>query len=237
MTLGYSPNINMIIRMAQKLDWLLDRLVFVGGATTELLLTEHPNIGIRATKDVDVIVEATTRSDYYRLEAELRHHGYNQDLIEGGPICRWLIDDIVVDFMPDLPHIIGFSNKWYPDAIKNCLTIPLQQGIIIRAVSPPYFLATKMEAFIGRGKGDYLMSHDIEDMITLIDRRAEIINDVKASGEKLQQYLSKKFSVLLEDNHFVDSIPGHLLPDKANQGRYPMIVNRIKEIKDLLKSD
>jgi len=30
-------------------------------------------------------------------------------------------------------------------------------------------LATKLEAFRGRGKGDHLLSRDLEDVVTLID--------------------------------------------------------------------
>jgi len=49
-------------------------------------------------------------------------------------------------------------------------------------VLAPYFLATKLEAFDGRGKGDYLSSHDIEDIVAVLDGRPEILDELlKAS--------------------------------------------------------
>ena len=40
-------------------------------------------------------------------------------------------------------------------------------------VTAPYFMATKIEAFYGRGGDDFLGSHDMEDIITVIDGRPD----------------------------------------------------------------
>lgn len=45
----------------------------------------------------------------------------------------------------------------------------LSGGIEIRLVSAPYFLGTKLEAFLGRGDGDFMGSHDLEDVVSLLD--------------------------------------------------------------------
>jgi hypothetical protein len=45
------------------LDELADRLVFVGGCATGLLLTDIAAPPIRATQDVDVITEVTTMAE------------------------------------------------------------------------------------------------------------------------------------------------------------------------------
>jgi len=97
-------------------------------------------------------------------------------------------------------------------------------------VTAPYFLATKFEAFDGRGNRDYLMSHDMEDIIALMDGRAEIAEEVIHSSDDLKSYLAHRFANLLEQQRFIDAIPGHLLPDAASQRRLPMIMNRIRQI-------
>lgn len=53
--------------------------------------------------------------------------------------------------------------------IEYAQLIRLPSGKHIRMVSAPYFLITKLEAFDGRGGGDYLLSHDIEDIIAVLD--------------------------------------------------------------------
>jgi hypothetical protein len=50
-------------------------------------------------------------------------------------------------------------------------------------ISPPYFIATKPEAFKSRGRGDYNNSHDLEDLLTVIDGREAIVEEIAASPQ------------------------------------------------------
>ena len=130
-------------------------MVFIGGATTELLITAPYVRDIRATKDVDLIVDVLTRVDYYKLSEHLRTLGFQEKAGEGHPICRWTIDSILVDIMPINPDILGFSNQWYADAIHKAESLELTNEITIRVISPPYFLATKL--LRGQGTGPALL--------------------------------------------------------------------------------
>ena len=130
---------------------------------------------VRSTLDVDIIVKVATRSDYYRLEASLRKLGFDQPTETGTPICRWKVSGILVDVMPTDTRILGFSNRFYDEAIENAEKVCIDEGLEINLVTPSFFLATKIEAFHGRGNGDYLGSHDMEDIVTLIDGREEIV--------------------------------------------------------------
>jgi predicted nucleotidyltransferase len=149
-------NIRMIIAVARRLGDLRDKVVFVGGCATGLFITDPAMPEVRATQDVDVIVEVASRMAYYRLEEELRLRGFKQDMSENAPVCRWLVDQIKIDIMPTQEEILGFSNRWYLPAIKNADQLQLEDDLTIKLVSPPYFLATKIDAFNGRGGGDYL---------------------------------------------------------------------------------
>ena len=226
-------NIRMIIAVARRLGDLRDKVVFVGGCATGLFITDPAMPEIRATQDVDVIVEVASRMAYYWLEEELRLRGFKQDMSEDAPVCRWLIDRIKVDIMPTQEEILGFSNRWYLPAIKTADELQLEDDLTIRLVSPPYFLATKIEAFNGRGRGDYLASHDMEDIIRILDGRPEIVTEIWSSSDDLKNFLSQTFGTLLANVEFRDSIPGHLSPDRASQSRLPLLIKRLGEIAEM----
>jgi predicted nucleotidyltransferase len=223
-------NIRMIIAVAKRLGDLRDKVVFVGGCATGLFITDPAMPEVRATQDVDVIVEVASRMAYYLLEEELRLRGFKQDMSENAPVCRWLVDRIKIDIMPTQEEILGFSNRWYLPAIKNADQLQLEDDLIIKIVSPPYFLATKIDAFNGRGCGDYMASHDMEDIITILDGRPEIVSEIKSSSDDLKDFLSRTFRALLANDDFRESIPGHLSPDRASQSRLPLLIRRLGEI-------
>jgi len=80
----------------------------------------------------------------------------------------------------------------------------------VRLITAPYFLATKFEAFHGRGKSDHRTSHDLEDIITVVDGRPELAGEVRLAPLDLQKYLSDEFEALLSNPHFIDALPGFL---------------------------
>jgi hypothetical protein len=100
------------------------------------------------------------------------------------------------------------------------------------AVASPYFLATKLEAFESRGESDYLISRDMEDIVTVLDGRPEIVSEVQQASEELKNYLVERCSMLLEERDFLDALPGHLLPDAASQDRSTLIIDRFRAIAD-----
>ena len=87
-------------------------MAFLGGAAVELLLTDPAAPAVRATMDVDVIVEVAGRVEYYKLEGELRERGFSQRAGAEEPICRWHLGDLILDVMPTDPDVLGFSNRW-----------------------------------------------------------------------------------------------------------------------------
>jgi len=229
----HSIHTAMIKKIAERLGPLRAKVVFLGGSATGFHITDKAEPEVRATRDVDIIVEAASVVAYHRLEKTLIELGFSQKIQEEDPICRWYIDDVIVDLMPTDENILGFSNSWYLPAIKNSVTIELEPNFEIRLVTAPYFLATKLDAFFGRGKGDYLVSHDMEDIINLINGRVEIIEDIQTSKADLKEFIINSLQGFLDDELFLEALPGHLLPDKASQGRRDIILKRIKKIVEL----
>jgi predicted nucleotidyltransferase len=230
MNRAVEANLAMIRHVAARLGHLRERVVFLGGAATALLITDEAAPDVRVTVDVDVIVEIASRGDYYRLAESLRAAGFSEDTREGAPVCRWLVEGIAVDVMPTDAEILGFSNQWYQQALENSVVQQVSDDMAIRLVTAPYFLATKIAAFLNRGADDYIASHDMEDIITLLDGRPEIVEEVRNALEDVKVYLSGKFGEFLNNRSFLDALPGHLLPDSASQQRVPILMERIRVI-------
>jgi len=133
----------MIKLVAERLGPLRPKVVFLGGSATSYHKTDKAEPEIRATKDVDIIVEVASRVDYHQLEKTLRELGFFQKMQKDDPICRWYINDVIVDVMPTDENILGFSNRWYLPAIKNSATIELEPKLEIQIATAPYFLGTK----------------------------------------------------------------------------------------------
>lgn len=130
----------MIRHVAARLGHLRERVVFLGGAATALLITDDAVPDVRVTVDVDVIVEIASRGDYYRLAESLRAAGFSEDSREGAPVCRWLVEGIAVDVMPTDAEILGFSNQWYQQALENSVVRQISEDMAIRLVTAPYSL-------------------------------------------------------------------------------------------------
>jgi hypothetical protein len=230
MVTSLQTNLAMIELVARRLGRLREEVVFLGGAATALLITDEAAPDVRATMDVDVIVEVTSTLDYHRLAEALRSLGFTEDTGEDAPICRWRIDGIAVDIMPTDEEILGFSSRWYLPALRFASIREVAGEIPIRVVTALYFLATKIEAFHGRGHGDFMASHDVEDIIALIDGRAEIVEEVLHAPEDVRRFIAASLREFIESRDFLESLPGHLLPDPASQQRMPLIMDRIHAI-------
>lgn len=116
--------------------------------------------------------------------------------------------------MPVDEKILGFSNRWYQSAINEASEVSLPDGTVIRVVSPAYFIATKFEAFAGRGKGDFF-SHDLEDIVFVMENRNGLLFELMDSPDELKRYFAEQASLLLNDD-FLNVLPGLLNnPDSA----------------------
>ena len=211
---------------------LLDQVVFVGGATIHLWLTEDGVPPTRATDDVDVICEVATRSEYYRLGSRLRERGLHE-AIDEPVVCRWRSRDpqLVLDVMPTDPDILGFSNPWYDEAISTAETVTLDSGQKIRAARPAPLVATKLSAWKGRGNGDLLASLDVHDVLTLVNGRPELISEIRSAPDDLRSFVKDEMEALSEHPYFsyvIDSaVSGH---GPAAPQRAQLVRQRIDEV-------
>jgi len=228
-----NPNLQILEMAVEQLGVLANEMVFLGGCATGLLITDPAAPPIRVTRDVDAIVQVSSRADYYQLSDKLRERGFREDTSDGAPICRWTHGNLILDIMPTDSRILGFSNKWYTAASKHTEIVKLPSGKEIQMVSAPYFLITKLEAFDGRGHGDYLLSHDIEDIIAVVDGRRELLDEIKNADLALVHELSERFKKLIHDDRFIDSVSGHMPTDETSQARVHISLEILTGISEL----
>jgi hypothetical protein len=225
-----NPNLLMLEMAAEKLGPLVDAVVFLGGCATGLLITDPAAPPIRATVDVDVIVEVASLPGYHRFSNKLRERNFSEDSSPGAPLCRWLSGSLVLDVMPTDPELLGFGSQWFEKAFRTAQWATLPSGKTIKVLPAPYFVATKIEAFYHRGDGDFLLSKDAEDVIAVIDGRLELAGEVSEAEPGLTTYITKHLSKWMENSDFIDALPGLLPPDSASQGRVATIIHRIKKV-------
>ncbi len=173
-----NPNLGLLIAMAQALGPLRERVVFVGGCATGLLMSQPALADIRPTEDVDAIVEVATLAGYHLFTQELAARGFRQTMENNTPPFRWFWQRMQLDLVPLDERVLGFANPWYRAGFEAAVAIEPEPGLWLRHLSAPYFLATKFEAFKDRGQGDVYLSHDLEDIITVVDGRAEAVAEL-----------------------------------------------------------
>jgi len=210
---------------------LRQKMTFVGGCTTGLLLTDEYTLEqVRHTEDVDLIVHTMGYTAFYALQEQLKKQGFSIPAsTEDAPICAMNLGDLRVDFMPD-DDSLGFTNRWYQAAMKTASDYPLTSDLTIRLVSPVYFVATKLEAYKGRGNNDPLDSRDVEDILNLVDGREELLDEIMAASSYVQNYIALEISRLLEVSDFEYAVQSQTFGDTEREN---VIFERLEALASL----
>ena len=90
----------------------------------------------------------------------------------------------------------------------------------------------KLEAFTHRGNNDFRMSHDIEDLVAVVDGRESIVEDIAAAPQTVKAFICNEFNRYLSIEDFEDALSCHLPPDSASQFRLGVLITRIQAIVD-----
>ncbi len=209
-------------------DDFLAECAFVGGCTTAMLVTDSAVLDdIRFTDDVDLVIELAGISAWEKLTLRLAAKGF-KITGEDDVNCRFSFNDVIVDVMPSDPTILGYANRWYVEGLSQAEQFELPSGRAIRIFKPAFFLATKLEAFTGRGNGDPYHK-DVEDIIILIDGRPELFAEVSDAGEELKQYIISGIRALtqLSGIDYAIESSGSV---RANPGRGRLVHQRMKDL-------
>lgn len=221
----------MLEFVARKLGKLNEEVVYLGGCSTALFINDPLSLDVRPTVDVDCIVDVISLGQYHKFESELTKIGFKKSM-EDDVICRWRFDDIILDVMPTNEKILGFGNRWYKEALQYAFSHQIADNLIIKSVTAPYFLATKIEAFRTRGNNDFLGSHDFEDIITVIAGKTDIAEEVMSASNELREHLKVAFEQMVNNDQFEQILPGYVNDGPATMQRVRTVMERIKKIID-----
>lgn len=212
-----SHNINMINTVLKGLDSIKDEVTFVGGSVLELYIDDTGMEKVRVTDDVDIVIEICTRAEYDEFESKLRKLGFIND--KTGPSCRMLYEEIKVDIISTKESSSGITNKWYESGFEKRI-IKSINGNSIYVFPVEYFIASKFEAYIGRGNKNYITSHDIEDIIYIFNGSNNITDIILSSDTRVQEYIKDELKEILKDNNLDEIILAHC----ANSDRKDRII-------------
>ncbi len=143
-------------------------------------------------------------------------------------ICRWVhkASGVLFDLMPVQPEVLGFSNRWYPYAVESAVRVDLGSGMAIRVVSAVAFVATKLEAFASRGGGDFMSSHDLEDVLNIVDGREELVDEMATAPLELKRAVATAFVQLRKHPDFANVLPGLI----AEPERAGLVMERLRAL-------
>lgn len=203
--------------------------VFVGGIVPAVYPLEE-GVDVRATQDVDCVVDLRSTAEYYAYVEALRSRGFRTCTDEGAPLCRLVYDEIRVDFVATHDTGVGPTNPWYAEAVARASMYSVAPGVEVRVIRPIYFVATKLEAFRGRGRGDYEASHDLEDLLAVLAGLPALREAIGASDSGVGREVRAELVALCGDERFIDGVPGHFEGDAAGQRRADAILRWLRSL-------
>jgi predicted nucleotidyltransferase len=221
-------NLALVAQVAKGLQELRDKMVFIGGAVISLYTDDPAAEEIRPTADIDLTINLANYNEWAQMQERLAALGFYPDP-QGQSICSYKFQDIAIDIMPADDSSIGVSNIWYKPGFKYLQQVILEDGTSINVLPPPYFLATKLEAFKDRGKNDFYGSHDFEDIIYLIDNRKSIVEEILESDVDVRQYIRQELLKIQNHKQANEILAMHIHP-LIREDRFKMLLKKINLI-------
>ena len=219
-------DIESIIEVATALGELNQKTVFVGGAVVGLYADDPAADELRPTKDIDIAFEIVTLGQLENIRQVLSGKGFHPDP-EENVICRFLYNGILVDVMSTKEIGWAPANSWFKEGFEHLEIVTLKKTTAIRILPIAYFLATKFEAFHSRGK-DPRTSHDLEDIIFVMDNRLNMVEEILTSPQHVLHHLQFEFTNLLSPT-MEEAVYGHMNP-LSRKDRFPLLMNKLHEV-------
>lgn len=216
-------------KIATALGKLNDQVVYVGGAVVSLYINDPSADDVRPTKDLDLTMEIASIGALEALREELIKRGFIQSANDS-VVCRFRYEDVLVDVMATIPVGWAPGNRWFELGFDQAFSYVLE-GLLIRILPLPYFLATKFDAFRDRGMKDLYASHDFEDIVYLLNHTSDIREKILNSDETVRNYLKESFLLILESKLLQEAIIGNLYHEQQDE-RFGMIMTTLKDTVD-----
>jgi predicted nucleotidyltransferase len=221
-------NIKVVEKVAISLEELNKEVIYVGGAVVSLYVTDEGAEQPRPTKDIDISVQISTYAQMEELREKLALKRIYPALSEK-VMYRYSFEDILIDFIPFEQTPLGPTNSWLKPGFEKAYPVNIGE-LEIKILPVSLFLATKWEAFKGRG-GDPRVSPDFEDIIYIIDNNKELVADVRNANKDVQEYLKEMSTEILDHPYRNEIIECHINPFTVEERR-AVIVEKLIAMKN-----
>lgn len=219
-------NIAVVAEIAEALKDIKQDMVFVGGAIISLYTDDPAADEIRPTQDVDMTINILNLGHWEEVQKKLSELGFQPDPF-GHAICSYKYNDIPVDIMATEDGPLGPSNRWYKVGFKNLWNVKVKDQEI-KILSAPCYLATKFEAFKNRGN-DYRTSHDIEDIIYVLDNRIDIVSEITEGEPSILLFIREQLEIIINKRILKEVLVSHIHPLMLDE-RIVIVEEKIEQI-------
>jgi len=219
-------NIAVVAEIAEALKHIKQEMVFVGGAVVSLYTDDPAADEIRPTQDVDMTLNIINLNHWQQVQEQLAALGFHPNPF-GHAICSYKYKNILVDIMASEDGPLGPANRWYKVGFKNLQTVKANNQEI-KILSAPCFLATKFEAFSNRGS-DYRTSHDIEDIVFVLDNRMKIVEEIAIDNIEIRKFIREQLQIIMQKGLMQEILMAHIHPLMLAE-RLPIVEDKIAQI-------
>lgn len=219
-------NIAVVAEVAEALKEIKEQIVFVGGAVISLYTDDPAADEIRPTQDVDMTLNIVNLSHWQEVQEQLSKLGFHPDP-NGHAICSYKYKDIPVDIMATESGPMGPTNRWYKIGFKNLWTAHAKDQKV-KILSAACFIATKFEAYNNRGL-DYRTSHDIEDIIYVLDNRVNIVEEINNEEPSVRSFIKEQIENIQAKGLLTEVLMAHIHPLMLEE-RISIVEEKINDI-------
>lgn len=115
----------------------------------------------------------------------------------------------MLDMMPTDPTILGFgASAWFQNGFEAAKHYRLPNAHIIQAFDALHLIAAKIEAYQDRGHQDWMTSRDVEDIVTLLDGRSKIFEEL--SGDQPVHHFVRRWLSSFDEEERLDVLATHV---------------------------
>ena len=223
------PNLALLSAMALALGPLRERLVFVGGCATGLLLTNPAAAGVRPTEDVDAIVEVASLAGYHALHPQLSERGFRQTMEDNTPPFRWYWNRMQLDLVPVDEHSAGLCKPLVP--ARLCCGRDHRAGAGADAAPPG---RATLRGHQVRGLQRPWRARCVPEPRPrrhphVVDGRAELVAELAQSGAEVRGHVVAQVRALLAHPELLNALPGIVAPPN----RAGVVLERLQRIATL----
>ena len=133
--------------------------------------------------------------------------------------------------LPIREDVLGWKSRWFEESLAAAETVQVGNSLV-RIITPPYFVALKLEAFEERGHKDFLASTDFEDIICLANGRESLVKEI-GDCENLRGGIARKFRDYLAYPELEDAVDGFVQTESDPGDRKRRIMEAFKAFASL----